>query len=101
MYTYITTTHEEQYSDGSRTLGMLLNYEVNGEENGGEIANKESFTYIYREGMYIFFNTMVDLFDYLLYGEDKMKRAYMTEEEFDSHYDNPINGKFNDLLKWQ
>jgi hypothetical protein len=100
MHTYITTAHEEQYSDGSRTLGMLLNYEINGEENGGEMGNKESFVYIYREGMYIFFNTMVDLFDYLLYGEDKMKRAYMTEEEFDTHYDNPIDGKFSDKLKW-
>jgi hypothetical protein len=97
MYTYITTTHEEQYSDGSRTLGMLSNYAINDDK----IDKINSFAYIYRESMYIFFNTMVDMFDYLLYGEDKMKRAYMTEEEFDTYYDNPIDGNFNEKLKWQ
>jgi hypothetical protein len=44
---------------------------------------------------------MVDLFDYLLYGENKMKRAYMEEFEFDKLYDADfINGKFNEKLTW-
>jgi hypothetical protein len=45
---------------------------------------------------------MVDMFDYILYGEDKMKRAYMTEEEFDRYYDAEfIEGAFTEKLKWQ
>jgi hypothetical protein len=44
---------------------------------------------------------MVDMFDYILYGEDKMKRAYMEEEEFDSYYDAQyIEGTFSEKLKW-
>ncbi|MFA5207088.1 MAG: hypothetical protein WC428_00160 [Candidatus Paceibacterota bacterium] len=45
---------------------------------------------------------MVDLFDYLLYGESKMKRAYLEEIEFDNIYDaDYVDGKFIDILKWQ
>ena len=102
MITHIQTAHEEQYSDGSRTLGVLLNYSSEVEHEDW----KESFIYIFREiegegGMYVFFNTMVDMFDYILYGEDKMKRAYMEEEEFDGYYDaSYIEGPFIDKLKW-
>lgn len=102
MVTHIKTIHEEQYSDGSRTLGVLLNYSSELEHEGF----KDSFIYIFRKteeglGMYIFFNTMVDMFSYILYGEDKMKRAYMNEEEFDLYYDAPyIEGGFNEILKW-
>jgi len=98
MKTHIKSIHEEQYSDGSKTLGMLLNY-------SSDLINaksfKESFPFIYKEGMYIFFETMVDLFDYLLYGEKKMKRAYMEEIEFDKHYEaHSIEGEFKHLLNW-
>jgi len=99
MKTRLKTAHEEQYSDGSKTLGVLFNYSFEVEHDGW----KESFIYIFNheKNMYIFFNTMVDVFDYMLYGEDKMKRAYMEEDEFDSYYDAPyIEGKFGDLLKW-
>jgi hypothetical protein len=94
MKTRIKTVHEEEYSDKSRTLGVLLNY--------SDVDQwKDSLVYIYRDGMYIFFNTMVDMIDYLLYGESKMKRAYMPEEEFDNYYDTDfIEGKFTELLKW-
>ena len=95
MKTYLKTVHEEQYSDGSRTLGILLNYDDNGFQ--------ESFPYIYHQKntMYIFFNTMVDLFDYILYGESKMKRAYMAEIEFDKLYDiDFLTGKFGAELTW-
>lgn len=102
MITHIKTAHEEAYSDGSRTLGILLNFSSEVEHEGW----KDSFAYIFRQteegGMYIFFNTMVDMFDYMLYGEDKMKRAYMTEEEFDQYYDAEfIEGTFAEKLKWQ
>jgi len=94
MTTNIKCIHEENYSDGSKTLGMLINY--NKEENF-----KETFVYIYRENMYIFFDTFINMIDYLLYGETKMKRAYIEEKDFDNYYDSEcINGKFTDLLKW-
>lgn len=96
MITYIKTVHEEQYSDGTKTLGILLNY--NDKENF-----KESFPYIYnhKNSMYIFFNTMMDLFDYLLYADNKVKRAYIEEIEFDNHYDkNSIDCNFTEILKW-
>jgi len=98
MKTYIKSVHEEEYSDKSRTLGILLNFST-------EIENdnwKESFVYIYKSGMYIFFETIIDMIDYLLYGEHKIKTAYMEEDEFDKYYDADfINGTFNEKLKWQ
>jgi len=93
MITRIKTIHSEEYSDGSRTIGVLLNYSSIEEWN-------ESLIYIYRDGTYIFFEVIINLIDYLLYGEKKMKRAYMEEEEFDNYYDNEIIGKFSDKLKW-
>jgi hypothetical protein len=99
MITHIKTVHEEQYSDGSKTLGILFNYSSEIEHQGW----KESFIYIFNneKAMYIFFNTMVDMFDYMLYGEDKMKRAYMEEQEFDSYLDAEyIEGAFSEKLKW-
>lgn len=98
MKTRIKTIHEEEYSDKSRTLGVLLNYDANPDYKDW----KDSYIYIYRDGMYIFFTTMIDMVDYLLYGEKKMKRAYMTEEEFDQYFDAEfIGGSFNEKLKWQ
>lgn len=95
MKTRLRTAHEEEYSDKSRTLGVLLNYSIDTEW-------KDSLTYIYRDGMYIFFNTIIDMIDYLLYGENKIKRAYMEEEEFDQYYDaESIDGAFTEKLKWQ
>jgi len=98
MKTHIKTAHEEEYSDKSRTLGVLLNFSSEIEHEGW----KDSYVYIYRDGMYIFFNTMIDMVDYLLYGENKMKRAYMTEENFDQYYDAEfIEGAFTEKLMWQ
>ena len=97
MRTQITTAHEEQYSDGSRTLGVLFNY--------SEIVDfKESIIYIYHNGRYIFFDTMIDMMNYLLYGDrdNNVKRAYMEEDDFDALYDaDYINGKFSERLTWQ
>ena len=104
MKTIIITAHEEQYSDNSITLGVLCNDEIRYHSN---TPFKESFTYIYKheKKIYIFFNTMVDLFDYMFYGADeskiKMLRAYLPEAEFDTLYDmEAIEGKFTDRLTW-
>ena len=98
MYTHITTAHEEETTqqDKKKIIGILLNYSSDVENEGW----KESFPYIYKEGMYIFFNTIMEMMDYLLYGEAKMKRAYMEEQEFDEYYDTPIDSKFSEKLSW-
>lgn len=93
MKTYITTAHEEEYSNKSRTLGVLLNFD----ENSKRV---DSLIYVYRQGMYIFFNTIIDMNDYLLYGEGKIRRAYLSEEEFDEIYNKTIDGKFSETLTW-
>ncbi|MFW6243022.1 MAG: hypothetical protein ACOC2W_02590 [bacterium] len=95
MKTIINTTHEEQYSDKSRVIGMLLNMSIDKNEHF-----KESFAYIYRDGMYVIFNTIVEMIEYLMYGDNKMLRAYITEDEFDKLYDSNIDGKLTDHLKW-
>lgn len=94
MKTQIKTAHEEEYSNKSRTLGVLFNFD----ENHNRI---DSLIYVYREGTYIFFNTIMDMNEYLMYGDGKIKRAYMSEEDFDKFYDSPyINGKFTEHLIW-
>jgi len=93
MKTYIITAHEEEYSNKTRTLGVLLNVDDNNERI-------DSLTYIYHSGMYIFFNTIIEMNEYLLYGDKKMKRAYLTEEDFDVYYDGTIESKFSEHLNW-
>ncbi len=93
MKTKIRTIHEEQYGDGGRILGVLENIQI-----GGDF--KESFIYTFNEEMYIIFNTIVEMNEYLLYGDMKIKRAYLKEENFDMLYDSEINGKFIDKLNW-
>ena len=41
------------------------------------------------------------MIDFQFYGYEKIKRAYLTEEDFDNFYDSEfIEGSFNDKLKW-
>jgi hypothetical protein len=89
----LKTAHEESYSDG-RTLGVLMLVD----DRHGEKVN--SLIYLFREGMYVFFETIVEMNDYLLYGDNKVKRAYMKEEDFDVFYDNGTEIPFEEHLKW-
>jgi hypothetical protein len=94
MKTKLESVHEEGFADGKITTGVILNYNEN---------FKESLIFIFKHDrkMYIFFNTMHDMFDYQLNGDYKIKCAYMSEEEFDVYYDAvSIDGKFTDILKW-
>ena len=93
MLTTITTPHEEAYSDKSRNIGVLINWD----ENNNKI---DSFIYIYRSEMYIIFNTIMEMNEYLLYGDTRINRAYVTEENFDTLFDSPIDGLFKDQLTW-
>ena len=95
----ILTAHEEHYSDG-RVIGILLNVDLN-----KNMERIDSFPYIFREtedgGMYIFFETIIGMNDYILYGDNKVKRAYMKEDKFDELYDsNNINNTFETYLEW-
>lgn len=94
MKTQINTVHEEKYSDGSRILGVLANYSIDG-------SWKDSLIYIYRNNVYIFFTTIVDMIDYLMYADKKTLRAYMEESEFDKFFDSDeIDGEFKNVLRW-
>jgi hypothetical protein len=43
----------------------------------------------------------MDMNEFLLYGDGKFKRAYLSEEDFDAYWDAPhIDGKFADQLVW-
>jgi len=96
MKTKLKTAHEEAYSDNSKTLGVLINYSIDTEQPDW----KESFIYIFNNGTYIFFDTITNMFNYLV-GERKIKRAYMSEDDFDLYYDTDfIDGQFNGLLVW-
>jgi len=96
MKTRIKTIHEEQYTDNTKIIGVLNNYSL---ENDYE---KESLIYIFniKDKRYIFFNTVIDIIDYLLYSEKQMKRAYLKEDEFDKYYDSEIEGFFSKKLEW-
>lgn len=94
MLSKIKMIHEEGYSNDTITLGILYNYT---EDN----LWKDTYPYIFKKEMYIFFNTMTDMFGYLAYGEGKMKRAYMEEHEFDKIFDlEYIDGEFSSKLIW-
>jgi len=94
MKTIITTAHEEEYSNGSRTIGVLLNLDMGGKRI-------DSLIYIYHKEMYIFFHTIMTMNEYLLYGDGKIKRAYISEADFDRYYDaKSIEGLFAENLTW-
>ena len=93
MITRIKSIHEETYSDKSRILGVLYNYNLDN-------TYQNSFPYYYKEGMYIFFETIIDMIDYILYGEKKMKRAYLSEIDFDELYDSDLDDTFDKKIRW-
>jgi hypothetical protein len=103
METYIRIIHEEVIPDSENELGVLLNEPVSTESD----FKDQSFVYIYRKnltvrnmGTYIFFNSLIEMIDFYLYGNDKCVRAYMREDVFDVFYDDSFDGKFNDHLEW-
>lgn len=96
MKTFLSTAHEEQNSDNSKSIGVLTNFTKEGD------YFKDSLIYIYNKNIYIFFETIFDMLDYLLYAKSTTRRAYMRESDFDMLYDDKqgIKGKFNEHLNW-
>jgi hypothetical protein len=95
MVTKLKTIHEEEYSDKSKIIGVFLNYSESGDY-------KDSFIYVFNQNtkIYVFFTTIVDAIDYLMWADSKVKRAYLEEWELDQYLDNDINGTFNSKLTW-
>jgi hypothetical protein len=91
--TKIKTIHEEESNDKQINIGILYNYGIDNDYNITHLFN-------YKDGVYVFFNTITDLFDYMLYAEKNMYRAYMKEDVFDELYDSEIEGYFVDKLEW-
>lgn len=98
MNTKLMTAHEEEYvhNDKKRIIGVFLNFSTSESE-----SFTDSIPYTYKDGVYIFFTTIIDMIDYLLYGEKFKLRAYMKESEFDEFFDAEyIEGPFKDYLSW-
>lgn len=97
--TKIITAHEEQFVTAENVVQKIIGVLMNIDETEKRIS---SFLYLFNQenNTYVFFDTIVDLNDYILYGDRKVKRAYMKEDDFDDYYDNGIKGEFNDYLKW-
>jgi hypothetical protein len=98
MKTKLKSVHNEERSDNSETIGVVLNHSL---ENDGW-QDSLIFVFNHKRLMYTFFNTIVDMVDFHLYGAgSKVKTARMNEEEYDAYYDAEfIDGKFNDKLTW-
>lgn len=97
MKTRIKTIHEETHNDdNNKSLGVLHNTEIDGDW-------QETLFFYFKNEMYIFFNTMTDLVNYVLYGDaDDVKRAYLKEHIFDAFYDSAaIDGSFRDNISWE
>jgi hypothetical protein len=99
MTTHIREIHNEKFSDGRYTIGILLNYSSEIEHEGW----KETFAFVFEHerNMYTFYETIFDMLNFLLYREDKMKRAFMSDEEFEGYCDAPyIEDTFSSHLSW-
>jgi hypothetical protein len=93
MISKIKTIHEEYFNE--KSIGVVLNTIDNN--------TQETFIFLFNKKRYIFFETIMNMFDYSLYGEKtKIKRAYLDEETFDELYDkDSIEKSFNEYLNWQ
>jgi hypothetical protein len=95
MKTKIKTIHEESQPGSDLGVGVLYNYEVDG-------VWYDTLFFYYKKDIYVFFNTITDLINHVLYGEkDTINSAYVKEELFDQLYDaNNIDGSFRDCIVW-
>lgn len=106
MKTRLKTAHEEDYISGDikKTFGILFNYSISTNiDNTADIERMDSYVYVFnpKTARYTFFNTIIDMINSQLYGDEKIKRAYMDEWEFDEYYDAPfIEGTFGEKLNW-
>lgn len=102
--TYLKITHTEYLNDGVTEFGTILNFDGNYNTFNKDLQEsdiKESFGYLFKGNTYIIFKSLADLFDFMIYGDKKTDRAYLTEEDFDKLYEeNGFEGIFNEKLEW-
>lgn len=100
--TYIKITHTEYLNDGISEFGTILNYnDIYNFKNKSDVQNTESLAYFFKSDTYIIFKSLANLFDFMIYGDTKTNRAYLSEEDFDLLYDNKgFYGTFNEQLEW-
>ncbi len=91
--TYLIDAHVEETPESPYTIGIMLNHD----DDGNRV---DSFPYLYRDEIYVFFETILEMIEYMIYNNKKIKRAYMREVKFDKYYDNYIDGVFKDILEW-
>ena len=98
MKTKLKSVHNEEYSDKSETIGVVLNH--SSEEDGWQ--DSLIFIFNHKSLTYTFFETIIDMYDFHLYGSGShVKRAYMEEEQYDEFYDAQyIEGTFSEKLTW-
>jgi len=93
--TRIITIHtEREENKPNEEQGVILNEDLD------DNREDECFFYTYKDGTYIIFNTIDDMFKYYI-GDKDIKRAYMEEKDFDNFYDaDEIQGSFSEHLEW-
>jgi len=101
--TYLKVTHTEYLNDGVTEFGTILNFDDKYSiANKSEVVTTESFGYLYKGDTYIIFKSLANLFDFMIYGDKKTNRAYLSEEDFDILYDEQgFEGTFNEKLEWE
>ncbi len=101
--TYLKITHTEYLNDGISEFGTILNFDQNYIiTNKSIMVTTESFGYLFKGDTYIIFKSLANLFDFMIYGDKKTNRAYLSEEDFDILYDEDgFEGTFNEKLEWE
>jgi len=101
--TYLKITHTEYLNDGVTEFGTILNFNsIYNFTNKTTVFTTESFGYLYKGNTYIIFKSLANLFDFMIYGDKKTNRAYLSEEDFDILYnESGFEGIFNEKLEWE
>jgi len=101
--TFLKITHTEYLNDGVAEFGTILNFDdkyIISNKTNPEVT--ESFGYFFKGSTYIIFKSLANLFDFMIYGDTKTNRAYLSEEDFDILYgEQGIEGTFSEKLEWK
>lgn len=88
---------EIKKEDKTYTFGVLFNYS----KEDSNWNNSLLYMFNHKKNTYIFFKSIIDMIDFYFYGSDKIKRAYLSDGEFEKYYDAEyIEGSFIEKLKW-
>ena len=88
----LISVHEETTNDGE-LITILLNYSEDFEFKDSVVGIFDNKTKIY-----LFFNTIDDLYKYKYHSVRTMQRAYLSESDFDDYFDNGSDKIFSNIL---